>query len=67
MKRDFIIFIILILVLAVGGVYYSVTRGGDSTEPIVEEPTFCTADAMQCPDGSWVGRTGANCEFVCSN
>lgn len=25
----------------------------------------CTADAMQCPDGSYVGRTGPNCEFVC--
>lgn len=26
---------------------------------------MCTADAMQCPDGSYVGRTGPNCEFVC--
>ena len=25
----------------------------------------CTADARQCPDGSWVGRTGPNCQFVC--
>ncbi len=25
----------------------------------------CTADAMQCPDGSYVGRTGPNCQFVC--
>jgi len=25
----------------------------------------CTADAMQCPDGTWVGRTGPNCEFIC--
>ena len=25
----------------------------------------CTADAMQCPDGTYVGRTGPNCEFVC--
>ena len=24
----------------------------------------CTADAKQCPDGSWVGRTGPNCEFT---
>jgi hypothetical protein len=29
------------------------------------EPVFCTADAMQCPDGSYVGRTSPNCEFVC--
>lgn len=26
----------------------------------------CTADAYQCPNGTWVGRTGANCQFVCS-
>jgi hypothetical protein len=26
----------------------------------------CTMDAKQCPDGIWVGRTGPNCEFVCS-
>src|SRR6267154_6145338 len=24
----------------------------------------CTADAMQCPDGSYVGRTGPNCQFA---
>ena len=30
-----------------------------------ENRVFCTADAYQCPDGSWVGRTGPNCEFVC--
>jgi len=33
--------------------------------PDANEPVFCTADAMQCPDGSWVGRTGPKCEFVC--
>lgn len=27
--------------------------------------TMCTMDARQCPDGSWVGRSGPNCEFVC--
>lgn len=25
----------------------------------------CTEEAMQCPDGSFVGRSGANCEFMC--
>lgn len=30
----------------------------------VEEPVFCTQDAMQCPDGSFVGRQGPNCEFA---
>lgn len=27
-------------------------------------PTICTQDAKQCPDGSYVGRRGPNCEFV---
>lgn len=30
-----------------------------------DESIACTADAMQCPDGSWVGRSGPNCQFVC--
>jgi hypothetical protein len=25
---------------------------------------FCTMDAKECPDGSWVGRSGPNCEFT---
>ncbi len=25
----------------------------------------CTMDAMMCSDGTYVGRTGPNCEFVC--
>jgi len=25
----------------------------------------CTADAYQCSDGTWVGRTGTQCQFVC--
>ncbi|MCR4281374.1 MAG: hypothetical protein NUV88_03530 [Candidatus Kaiserbacteria bacterium] len=25
----------------------------------------CTMDARLCPDGSYVGRTGPNCEFLC--
>lgn len=29
------------------------------------ETTVCIQDAKQCPDGSYVGRTGKNCTFVC--
>lgn len=28
------------------------------------EPAFCAQEAKQCPDGSYVGRTGPNCEFA---
>lgn len=33
----------------------------------IDEQVYCTADAIECPDGSYVGRTGPNCEFICSN
>ncbi|MEK7571910.1 MAG: hypothetical protein AAB553_06585 [Patescibacteria group bacterium] len=29
------------------------------------EQTVCTMDALVCPDGSTVGRSGPNCAFVC--
>jgi len=43
-------------------------RAPASTVPLPVNPDdgiACTMDAMLCPDGSYVGRTGANCEFVC--
>lgn len=30
-----------------------------------DEHMVCTQEAMQCSDGSWVGRSGKKCEFVC--
>jgi hypothetical protein len=33
--------------------------------PTPTKPVACTMDAKQCPDGSYVGRSGPNCEFVC--
>ncbi len=30
-----------------------------------EKPVACTMDAKQCPDGSYVGRSGPNCTFAC--
>ena len=33
--------------------------------PVVPEGMACTMDAMMCPDGSYIGRIGPNCEFVC--
>ena len=29
------------------------------------KPVACTMDAKQCSNGSYVGRTGPNCEFTC--
>jgi peptidoglycan hydrolase-like protein with peptidoglycan-binding domain len=39
-------------------------EGGFGVSP---QPTICTADAMQCPNGTWIGRSGPNCQFVCPN
>lgn len=50
------------------------TKNDPSRMPVKDLPvssapgkpaTMCTMDAKQCPDGSWVGRSGPNCEFVC--
>ena len=32
--------------------------------PPEKEAVFCTQEAKLCPDGSYVGRTGPNCEFT---
>src|SRR3990172_3670933 len=40
---------------------YSPNNGGD-------DQIVCTQEAKLCPDGSYVGRTGPNCEFTtCPN
>ncbi len=36
------------------------TTGGANGSGVI-----CTTDATQCADGSWVGRSGPNCQFVC--
>ncbi len=48
---------------------YSAWNFSQKASSVVKgEPTgdiMCTMDAKQCPDGSWVGRSGPNCQFVC--
>ncbi len=31
----------------------------------IQSEVMCTMDVQQCPDGTFVGRSGPNCEFVC--
>lgn len=59
---------VLSLVLAalavVAGILY--LAGRNMTEPdrgVFQEPVSCTMEAKSCPDGSYVGRTGPDCEF----
>jgi len=33
--------------------------------PPTNQDVGCTYEAKECPDGSYVGRSGPNCEFEC--
>jgi len=35
-----------------------------ASNDLQKNPVACTQEAMQCPDGSYVSRTGPNCEFA---
>jgi hypothetical protein len=48
-----------------GNKNFSYTINNNEIEINLKEPVACTMDAKQCPDGSYVGRSGPNCEFVC--
>lgn len=55
-----IVFIVIAVVLAIAAVgYIKLTPQKTDTLPVA-----CTADVYQCPDGSYVSRTGPNCEFT---
>ena len=67
---------ILYIIITFAAVLGVVATATHYLMPVAEAPTpndvatstkegVCPADAMQCPDGLFVGRTGENCEFVC--
>ena len=65
---------IIIAVAVLAGVisalanYFASTAEAPTDLPLTAtttDATACTEDAMQCPDGLFVGRSGPNCEFVC--
>jgi hypothetical protein len=63
-KTFLLIFIAVVFIL--GGLLY--IYNPDSVEyknSNEKEPVACTMEAKLCPDGSYVGRTGPNCEFIC--
>lgn len=59
-----IIFAILAVALFSTAVYFISHYQKPDTSSIRPEPIACTMEAMQCPDGSYVGRTGPKCEFA---
>lgn len=55
--------ILILVIVSLGFFTYQVLLKSGS-----EEQVFCTMEALQCPDGSYVGRSGPNCEFLqCPN
>ena len=63
--KNFATIIILVIVVAVvivsGVVWYF---GGATPSAPAGGGVACTTEAKLCPDGSYVGRTGPNCEFA---
>ena len=55
--KNFILCSVVVGVLSVGYLALAESRTGD-------KPIVCTQEARQCPDGSFVSRTGPNCEFA---
>jgi hypothetical protein len=57
------IYILILIIIIALGVYF-----GWKQTPRSGEQISCTADALICPDGSGVGRTGPECQFsACPN
>ncbi len=61
-KRKTFILIIVLLIIA-GGIFWW-QKDNISNLFFKESPKACTQEAKLCPDGSYVGRTGPNCEFA---
>jgi len=63
MKHRKIVFVFTLLIIVLVLSYW--LEGKFSKEDMQPEMVACTMDAMECPDGSFVGRSAPDCEFVC--
>lgn len=65
MKTKIIITILIVIIAILGFMYYKQTDAPTGIIPSRDgDTTVCTMEAKQCPDGSYVGRGGPNCEFA---
>jgi len=70
MHKSFILIFIAIIVIVGAGffIFKSPVPVPNVGAIVNNNPVACTQEAKQCPDGSYVGRTGPNCEFtLCPN
>jgi hypothetical protein len=56
---------LITITVLVYGIWSAVVKTAPQTGDVTGEGVVCTLDAMQCPDGSWIGRSGPRCQFVC--
>lgn len=65
MHNKVLILIFVALVFILGALLYIYNPSPEEYKnPNEPEPVFCTMEAKQCPDGSYVGRVGPKCEFA---
>ena len=57
--------IIVAIIIVIAAIFMFVTKNPKNAGQTNSGGGICAMDAMQCPDGSYVGRTGPNCQFVC--
>lgn len=62
-KNKTVILILCAVALGLGGILYLVNPTPIKYETPKDEGVMCTQEAKQCPDGSYVGRSGPKCEF----
>lgn len=69
MKKNSIVLIVALVVLV--AIYFLVSsslKNNEENLPVENElengDIFCTMDAMECEDGSFVGRVAPDCEFA---
>jgi hypothetical protein len=58
-----VVVLVLIGVFDAMGEYSQARRPAYGTDNDGRDNVVCTMEAKQCPDGSYVGRTGPRCEF----
>lgn len=63
MARRYIWFWLLLLFVLGVLWYLSKNTNQDMPGDKINEGIACTMEAKMCPDGSYVGRSGPNCEF----
>ena len=59
---------IIITVFILMGIFFAISYDKKqiiAPTPKLDNITACTMDTKECADGSFVGRTGPDCQFVC--